>query len=81
MSIEKIVLIIFCITADLLWAKTIWGGWAEETYEKFQHDSKVWFWLYWLNIPTTPENCIKFLKIISGIGMAFVTLLTILILL
>jgi hypothetical protein len=55
---------------------SVWGGWAERTYEKGRERAYMWFWLRILGIPQTKENCIRFVKGTSLAGMVVLTLTT-----
>jgi len=44
MNIELICILSFYLIMVFLWSMTIWGRWAEKTYDKF--NSKInWYWL------------------------------------
>ena len=62
------------LVAIFAWAMNIWGGWAEKTYERAKNSTVAWYWLRKFNIETTPENCIRFLKITSAGGLAIILL-------
>jgi len=62
---------LFSLVAIIAWAMNIWGGWAEKTYERTKDSTTAWYWLRRFRIPTTRDNCIRFMKITSagGIGV------------
>jgi len=64
---------LFSVAATILWAMNIWGGWAEKMYERTKCSKSSYFWLNTFSIPSTHENCVLFLKIISSIGIAALT--------
>lgn len=51
------------------WVKNIWGQGAEKTYERMKKSGNTWVVLKFLNIEPTRENCIRFLKIASAVGL------------
>ena len=76
MTADKVYLALFWAAATGLWSMTVWGHWAERTYEKGRERAYMWFWLRVLGIPQTKENCIRFLKGTSLAGMVLLTLMT-----
>ena len=54
------------------WAMNIWGGGCERTYERMRRSGNSWLVLRALHIEETRENCIRFLKVASAIGLFFV---------
>jgi hypothetical protein len=76
MTADKVYLALFWAAAMGLWSMTVWGHWAEWTYEKGRERAYMWFWLRLLGIPQTKENCIRFLKGTSLAGMVLLTLMT-----
>jgi hypothetical protein len=73
MRADKLLLVLFWLGTMGLWAMSVWGGWAEKTYEKLGERSFSWYWLRVAGIPCTRENCVRFLKGTSLSGMALVT--------
>jgi hypothetical protein len=51
------------------WGMNIWGGGCERTYERMKRSGNSWVVLRALKIEQTQENCIRFLKIASAIGL------------
>jgi hypothetical protein len=49
---------------------TIWGGWSETIYERTKGKNAAWYWLRVFGVPQTRENCIRFLNIVTGSGIA-----------
>jgi len=56
-----------------LWSMTIFGGWAERNYIRYQNASWPWYWLRLFNAKVDKNNCIRFQKIVSTIGIVLVT--------
>jgi hypothetical protein len=81
MQIEKILLIVFWLITAGLFSMVIWGRWAEIAYEKLKEQYWPWYWLHLFNIPATRENCIRFMKRTSILGLFLVTLGTLIVLL
>ena len=54
------------------WARNLWGGGCERTYERMKRSGNNWVVLRFLKIEPTEENCIRFLKIASAFGLFFV---------
>lgn len=52
------------------WAMNIWGGWAEKAYERQKDANLSWYWLRLLGITTSRENCVRFIKVVSAMGIA-----------
>jgi hypothetical protein len=67
------ILIGFWILVTLLWSMNIWGGWAERDYETHKQARWKWFWLSFFNIPISKENCVRFQKTVSAVGIALVS--------
>ena len=65
---------LFSLVAVIGWAMNIWGGWVEKTYERTKDSATTWFWLRFFRIPTTPENCIRFMKYASAGGLVVIVL-------
>lgn len=59
---------------------SVWGGWAERTYERSSDGSPQWFWLRLFGIPRTRSNCVRFLKGVSLFGMGLTTVMLVVIL-
>lgn len=57
-----------------IWVMGIWGGWAEKAYEKEKESYWAWYWLYFLGIPRSKENCVRFVKITCGLGLTLTLL-------
>jgi hypothetical protein len=51
------------------WARNIWGKGAEKTYERMNKAGNTWVVLKFLKIEPTRDNCIRFLKIASAVGL------------
>jgi hypothetical protein len=62
-------LIVGYIICLFLWSIAMLEGWAERVYEQRKNKKFTWYWLRLFNIAETRENCIRFVKIISWIGM------------
>jgi len=76
MSADKVFLLFFWAVGIGLWSMSVWGGWAEMAYRKIRDTDAAWYWLRVRRIPRTQENCIKFLKGTSILGMIILTLMT-----
>ena len=63
-----------------VWSMSVWGGWAERTYERSGDRSAKWFWLRLLGIPRTQSNCVRFVKSVSLFSMGLVTVMLVVIL-
>jgi len=70
---EQIVIFGLAAVAVFIWAMNIWGGWAEMFYEKYKNSSAAWYLLRVMGIRKSPENCIRFTKIISASGIVLVS--------
>lgn len=55
--------------AGVGWAINIFGKGSERTYERMQKAGNSWPILRALKIERTPENCIRFLRVASAIGL------------
>jgi hypothetical protein len=67
------------------WGMNIWGGWAEQYYEKYKGKKRwfgggYWYELERRNIPLTKENCVASTKRTSWIGIIVSTLFLLLVL-
>ena len=78
MKIEYLFLIIFCFAAISAWSMTIWGGWAEKYCTSQIESSTAWFWFRVFKIDASIKNRVRFIKIVSGLGIALILLGTIL---
>jgi hypothetical protein len=58
--------------AGVGWVTNLWGNGSERTYERMQRSGSRWVVLRALKIERTRENCIKFLKIASAVGLFLV---------
>jgi hypothetical protein len=76
MRADKVFLLFFWVGGIALWSMSVWGGWAEKTYRKIKDSDTAWYWLRVMRIPRTQENCIRFLKGTSILGMIILTLMT-----
>jgi hypothetical protein len=76
MRADTVYLTLFWAVAMGLWSMSLWGHWAERTYETWREHAYMWFWLRVLGIPQTRENCVRFLKGTSLTGMVLLTLMT-----
>jgi hypothetical protein len=74
MGTDKIALLAVWAVAMGIWSMNVWGGWAEQFYERQQHRSTPWYWLRTFGVPTSRENCIRFIKGVSLAGMVLSTL-------
>jgi hypothetical protein len=74
MNEADMILIVLWIVLTALWAMTVWGGWAERVYESSKDTRWTWFWLRTFKVPTTKENCLRFDKCVSLLGIALGTL-------
>jgi len=74
MDKASIFILIFWVAVMRLWTMIIWGGWAERHYDRVGGSSASWFWLRRFGVATTKENCVRFSKRVSLVGMALVTL-------
>lgn len=72
---EIILLLAFYLICVFVWSMNIWGGWAEKTYDKYKDKKYYWFWLRLFKIEETNENCIKFLKFTSILGIILMSLM------
>ena len=76
MTTAKIAAVVFWVCAMALWSMSAWGPWTARVYEKAGPNSYIWYWLKVYRIPTSPENCQRFLKGVSIAGMVLLSLLT-----
>jgi len=76
MSAERICLTLLWAAAMGLWSMSVWGGWAERTYEKSHGHGYMWYWLRVFGVPQTRDNCVRFMKGTSLAGMVLLTLMT-----
>lgn len=76
MRADKVFLLIIWAIGIGLWSMSVWGGWAEKAYQKIKDSDTAWYWLRAMRIPRTQENCIRFLKGTSILGMIILTLMT-----
>jgi hypothetical protein len=72
-GIELVALLAFSGAAVLCWVMASWGGWAEGAYERAKSRPLIWYWLCVFRIPTTRDNCIRFIKIVSASGIVLVS--------
>ena len=75
------ILIAFWVICVAVLLMNIWGGWAEQFYENNKASKYSWYWLDKFRVEKTKDNCVKFLKIISWVGIIVITLSSILFLL
>ena len=73
MRADRIYMLVFWAALMSLWSMSVWGGWAERTYERVGDRSPMWFWLNALGVPRTRDNCVAFIKQLSILGMALST--------
>jgi hypothetical protein len=73
---DKLYLLLFWAALVGLWSMSVWGGWAERTYERAGNRSVMWFWLHIFGVPANRRNCVRFLKGASLFGMGLATVLT-----
>jgi hypothetical protein len=76
MRADKVLLLFFWVGGIGLWSMSVWGGWAEKTYRMIKDSDTAWYWLCVMRIPRNQENCIRFLKGTSILGMIILTLIT-----
>lgn len=76
----KVYTVVFWAGLMTAWSMSVWGGWAERTYERAGDRSPMWFWLYVLGIPRNRHNCVHFLKGVSIFGMGLATVMVLVIL-
>ena len=57
-----------------LWSMNVWGGWAEKHYERAGRASLSWYWLRLFGVPASRDNCVRFSKASSLVGMTLVTI-------
>jgi hypothetical protein len=77
---DKVYTVLFWAALVSFWSMSVWGGWAERTYERSGDRSPKWFWLRLFGIPRTRRNCVRFLKGVSLFGMGLVTVMLVVIL-
>jgi hypothetical protein len=70
---DKTIAIGFWFVITTFWSLNIWGGWAEKMYERWKDENYIWYWLRALDKPINKENCIKFIKSTSWLGLALST--------
>ena len=51
------------------WVRNIWGNGSERTYEMMKKSGNKWTVMRLLKIEPTPENCIRFLRNASAVGL------------
>jgi len=73
MKTDNIIVIVFWIICVGCFSMSIWGRWADKLYEKTKDNKWTWFWLHEFNVPTTRENCIRFVKGVSIFGLILMT--------
>ena len=73
MRVDQIARFVFSCVGIIVWAMNIWGGWAELFYKKYKDSKVTWFWLRVTGIEPTEFNCIRFVKVISYIGIFLVS--------
>jgi hypothetical protein len=64
---------VISILVIFIWSMNIWGGWAEKIYLKLYSKESSWLWLRFFRISASEENCIRYLKLVSGLGILLVT--------
>jgi hypothetical protein len=57
------------LAAGVGWIINIWGNGSERTYERLTKSGNRWVVLRALKIEPTRENCIRFLRIASAVGL------------
>jgi hypothetical protein len=68
---NKTFIICLLIIASAIFSMNIWGGWAEQIYEKKKNDYFIWYWIRFFKKPTNRENCLAFIKGVCSIGLVF----------
>ena len=74
MDTTQIILLVLALAAICAWAMNIWGGWAERVYEKQKDSAFSWYWLRLMGITISRENCVRFVKIVSTLGVALLSI-------
>jgi hypothetical protein len=65
---------VLALAAIGIWALNILGGWAERVYEKQKDSGFAWYWLRLMGITISRQNCVRFLKIVSTLGIALLSI-------
>jgi hypothetical protein len=81
MSATHLLVLLFWAATALLWAGSVWGSWAVRLYEHTGPDSFTWYWLRVFNVPRTRDNCVRFVRVVSLVGIGLVSVATTIILL
>jgi hypothetical protein len=64
----------------IVFGLNIWGNGSQLFYDRYKDEELPWITLQWLRISRTRDNCILFIKVISGLGF-FLLMMTMLFLL
>jgi hypothetical protein len=80
MRLDKLVMLIFAITAFALWVASRRFSWAERTYERTGTYSFAWFWLDTFHVEKTREHCIRFLRGVWTVALFLIALGTVVVL-
>lgn len=70
---EYILLASLSGVAIYLWSISVWGGWAEKLYERKKDSYWSWYWLRLAGVGLTKNNRIRFVKVVSLLGIVLVT--------
>ena len=73
MSRTHLIVLLFWAVTTVLWAMSVWGPWAARLYDRVGPDSIGWYWLRVFDVPRTRENCIRFVRVLSLVGIVMVT--------
>ena len=74
MRTDKIILVAVYVALVTYWVSPLWLAHARAAYEKYPKDSFVWFWLRVMDLPHTPENCLRLQRWIRALGISMITL-------
>jgi len=75
MDTTQVILLMLVLAVIGAWAMNIWGGWAERVYEKQKDSAVSWYWLRLMGITISRENCVRFTKIVSTLGIVLVLII------
>jgi hypothetical protein len=74
MGTTQVILLVLALATIGAWAMNVWGGWAEKVYEKQKDSALSWYWLRLMGITTSRKNCVRFIKIVSTLGIVLLSI-------
>ncbi len=71
---EYIVMSALSAAAILLWAMSVWGGWADRYCERYKESHWSWSWLRLAGVDLSRKNRVRFVRTLSFLGIVLVSI-------